>query len=150
MWDVMTDRQHLIQLLRDRSVKRGHFTLASGKTSDLYIDARVTTMSPEGLALIGPLAIPLIRAFTVRKEAKIHGTGKLIEGPFQKGDHVAIVEDVITTGASTLRAIDAVTRAGGHIEGVLALLDRGEEGRTAIENAGYRVMPIIHLTEVVS
>src|SRR6266540_5785558 len=180
MWDVMTDRQHLIQLLRDRSVKRGHFTLASGKTSDLYIDARVTTMSPEGLALIGPLAIqmlrdaawrvdaaggltlgadpiaysisqasnsspPLIRAFTVRKEAKIHGTGKLIEGPFQKGDHVAIVEDVITTGASTLRAIDAVTRAGGHIEGVLALLDRGEGGRTAIENAGYRVMPIIHL-----
>lgn len=185
MRDVMPDRQHLIHLLKDHSVKRGHFTLASGKTSDLYIDARVTTMSPEGLALIGPLAIqmlrdanwrvdavggltlgadpiaysisyasnsspPPLRAFTVRKEPKIHGTAKLIEGPFQRGDRVAIVEDVITTGASALRAIDAVTKAGGHIAGVLALLDREEGGRAAIEHAGYLVMPMIHLTEVVT
>jgi orotate phosphoribosyltransferase len=185
MRDVMTDRQRLIELLRDRSVKRGHFKLASGKTSDLYIDARVTTMSPEGLTLIGPLAVqmlrdaswnpdtvggltlgadpiayaisyassstpPLIRAFTVRKEAKSHGTGRVIEGPFREGDRVVIIEDVITTGASTLRAIEAVASAGGQIEGVLALLDREEGGRTKIENAGYQVMPIIHLEEIVT
>jgi len=185
MRDIMTDRQRLIELLRDRSVRRGHFILASGKTSNVYIDARVTTMSPEGLALIGPLAIQMlkdvgwkpdavggltlgadpiaysisyasnstgspIRAFTVRKETKSHGTRKLIEGPFQEGDHVVIIEDVITTGASALSAIEAIINVGGHIEGVLALLDREEGGRTTIEHAGYRVMPIIHLTEILT
>ena len=54
-----------------------------------------------------------VRAFTVRKEAKQHGTGKLIEGPFVRGDRVAIIEDVITTGGSALRAVEAVRAAGG-------------------------------------
>lgn len=181
----MTKRQQLIKLLAERSVKRGHFTLASGKSSNLYIDARTTTMSPEGLALIGPLAIqilkdarweldavggltlgadpvaysisyasslapPLLRAFTVRKEAKIHGTGKLIEGPFRQGDRVAIVEDVITTGSSALRAADAVRNAGGYVQGILALIDREEGGREAIEAAGYRVISLIHIGEVIA
>jgi len=181
----MTERQRLIELLAKRSVKRGHFTLASGKSSNLYIDARITTMSPQGLALIGPLAIrmlkdarweldaiggltlgadpiaysisyasnlapPLLRAFTVRKEVKIHGTGKLIEGPFQQGDRVAIVEDVITTGISALRAIDAVKSAGGHIQGVLALIDREEGGQEAIESAGYRVISLVRIGEVIA
>ena len=185
MRDVMTERQRLITLLKERSVKRGHFTLASGRTSSFYIDARVTTMSPEGLALIGPLALrtlkdagwtvnaiggltlgadpiaysislasnsvpPRLRAFTIRKETKLHGTGKLIEGPFQEGDCVAIIEDVITTGASALRAIEAITNAGGRVEGVLALLDREEGGRKAIENAGYRVISLIRLDEVIT
>jgi orotate phosphoribosyltransferase len=183
MRDTMTERQRLIELLTRRSIKRGHFTLASGKSSSLYIDARVTTMSPEGLALIGPLAIqtiknakwvmdsvggltlgadpiaysisyasnlspPLLRAFTIRKEAKIHGTGKLIEGPFQQGDRVVIVEDVITTGVSALKAIDAVKSAGGHIQGVLALIDREEGGRETIEEAGYNVISLIHVDEL--
>jgi len=183
MRDAMTERQRLIELLAERSIRRGHFTLASGKASNLYVDARVTTMSPEGLALIGPLAIqtikeamwvvdsvggltlgadpiaysisyasnlspPLLRAFTIRKEPKIHGTGKLIEGAFQEGDCVAIVEDVITTGISTLKAIDAVKNSGGHIEGVLALVDREEGGREAIEKAGYRVISLIHIGEL--
>jgi orotate phosphoribosyltransferase len=184
MTDAISQRQRLIQLLAERSVKTGRFTLASGKISDLYIDARLTTMSPEGLALIGPLAIqvfktaaweldaiggltlgadpiaysisyasnltpPLLRAFTVRKEAKTHGTSKLIEGTFQQGDRVVVVEDVITTGQSALRAIGAVRAAGGHIAGVFALVDREEGGREAIEEGGYEVISLTRRRELI-
>jgi orotate phosphoribosyltransferase len=183
MVDAMTERQHLIKLLVERSVKRGHFILASQKSSDLYIDARITTMSPEGLALIGPIAIevmknagwkidaaggltlgadpvayaisvasywnpPFIRAFTVRKNLKRHGTGKLIEGPFRAGDRVAIVEDVITTGVSALQAIAAVKSAGGEVKGVLTLVDRENGGRQTIEKNGYSVISLIRLSEI--
>jgi orotate phosphoribosyltransferase len=180
---TMTERQQLIKLLVERSVKRGHFILASRKSSDLYIDARITTMSPEGLALIGPIAIeamknagwkidaaggltlgadpvaysigvasywspPFIRAFTVRRNLKRHGTGKLIEGPFRAGDRVAIVEDVITTGASALQAIAAVKSAGGEVKGVLTLVDREDGGRETIERNGYNVISLIRLGEI--
>src|SRR5687768_9157135 len=185
MPDVMTERQRLVHLLATRSVKTGHFTLASGKTSDLYIDARLTTMSPEGLSLIGPLAIrmlkaaeweldsvgglnlgadpiaysisyasnftpPLLRAFTIRKEAKTHGTGRLIEGTFLHGDRAVVVEDVITTGSSALKAVDAVRAAGGYIVGLFTLVDREEGGRKAIEDAGYRVISVTHRSELMS
>ncbi|MEJ7813353.1 MAG: orotate phosphoribosyltransferase [Gemmatimonadaceae bacterium] len=181
------DRLHdrLVALLAARSAQRGEFTLASGRTSSLYIDARLTTMSPEGLATIGPLALgalarsgwgvqavggltlgadpiayaisyasmladgPTVRAFTVRKEAKAHGTGRLIEGPFQAGDRVAIVEDVITTGGSALRAADAVRAAGGEIAGVLALVDREEGGRETLEAAGHAVIALVRAAEIV-
>src|SRR3954465_8634384 len=111
------DHARLVSMLASRSARRGQFPLASGRQSTLYIDARLTTMSPDGLALIGPLALAALRqsrwqvdaigrltvcadpvryaiayasastdaalrAFTVRKEAKAHGTGRLIEGPF--------------------------------------------------------------------
>jgi orotate phosphoribosyltransferase len=183
MISAMTERQQLIRLLTKRSIKRGLFTLASGRATDLYIDARITTMSPEGLALIGPLAIeamknahwtvdavggltlgadpvaysissasntrpPPLRAFTVRKEAKTHGTGKLIEGPFQQGDRVVIVEDVITTGSSALFAINAVRSAGGHVEGVLTVVDRQDGGRQTIETEGYSVISLVQLGEL--
>ena len=84
-----------------------------------------------------------VRAFTVRKEPKSHGTGQVIEGPFRAGDHVAIIEDVITTGASALRAAAAVRAAGGHIIGVLAVVDREEGGRETVEKEGF---PVIALT----
>lgn len=185
MPDMTTERQRLVHLLATRSVKTGHFTLASGRISDFYIDARVTTMSPEGLALIGPLAIetlkaagweldsiggltlgadpiaysisyasnfapPLLRAFTIRKEAKVHGTGKLIEGAFRHGDRVVIIEDVITTGSSALQAISAVKTAGGDIAGVFTLVDREEGGQEAIEDAGYKVISVTHRGELMS
>jgi orotate phosphoribosyltransferase len=181
----MTEHEELVKLLAQRSAKRGRFTLASGKTSDLYIDARMTSMSPEGLSLIGSLGLhairatgwpvdavggmtlgadplayaisytssftpPLIRAFTVRKDAKPHGTNKLIEGPFQYGDHVIVVEDVITTGASALQAIDAIRSAGGNIQGVLALVDREDGGRGTIEAKGYDVISIVPIGEILA
>ena len=159
----MSSRDDLLTLLAARSAKRGNFTLASGRQSTLYIDARLTTMSPEGLALIGPLGLDAInaanwsadsvggltlgadpiacaisyasaasarpvRAFTVRKEPKTHGTGKLIEGPFRPDDRVVVIEDTITSGGSARKAIEAVRAAGGEVVGVLALVDREEGG----------------------
>jgi orotate phosphoribosyltransferase len=174
----------LLQLLATRSARRGQFTLASGKQSNLYIDARMTTMSPEGLALIGPLALRAVRsawnpdsvggltlgadpisyaiayasalegaplrAFTVRKEPKAHGTSKLIEGPFETTDRVAVVEDVITTGGSALKAIDAIRSAGATIAGVIALVDREEGGRQKIEEAGYPVIALTTATAILA
>ena len=180
----MTEHSALITMLVERSTKRGQFTLASGKESKYYIDARLTTMSPEGLSLIGPLALsrlhrsgwtidavggltlgadPIsyaisyasadsdhpLRAFTVRKEAKSHGTGRTIEGPFRKGDRVAVIEDVITTGGSALRAIEAVRLESGMVVGVLALVDREEGGRQAIEAAGVPVISLVAAREII-
>ncbi|MGH7674266.1 MAG: orotate phosphoribosyltransferase, partial [Gemmatimonadales bacterium] len=118
----------------------GDFVLASGRRSSYYIDARRTTMSGEGLTVIGPLALErlaargwkpravggltlgadpvsyaialaarahglAIDAFTVRKTAKTHGTSRRIEGCFEPGITVVVVEDVITTGQSAGEAI---------------------------------------------
>jgi orotate phosphoribosyltransferase len=85
----------------------------------------------------------MVRGFTVRKEAKQHGTGKLIEGPFESGDNVVVVEDVITTGGSALKAVEAIRAAGGQIQGVLSLVDRQEGGREALEAAGLRVISLV-------
>ena len=172
-------------LLAERSARRGKFVLSSGRESTLYIDARLTTMSPEGLIVIGELGLDalrqscwnvqsiggltlgadpvayaiaytsvatgqLIRAFSVRKEAKTHGTGRLIEGPFRAGDRVAIIEDVITTGGSALKAITAVQTAGGIVAGVLAVVDRQEGGREAIEAIGIPVIALTTADEIVA
>lgn len=142
-------------------------------------------MSPDGLALIGPLALAALRdvdwrvqavggltlgadpisyaiayasaetgsplrAFTVRKEAKAHGTGQLIEGPFHSGDRVAVIEDVITSGGSALRAVDAVRAAGGTVAGVLALVDREEGGRDALVSAGLPVVALARASDIVA
>jgi orotate phosphoribosyltransferase len=181
----MTAHDRLLSLLAERSARRGQFTLASGRQSTLYIDARLTTMSPDGLALIGPLALSRIRdagwtvdaiggltlgadpvsyaiayasaetdaplrAFTVRKEAKTHGTGRLIEGPFREGDRVVVIEDVITTGGSALRAVEAIRAARGEVAGVLALVDREEGGREALESAGLSVVSLARATDIVA
>jgi orotate phosphoribosyltransferase len=89
-----------------------------------------------------------VRAFTVRKEPKTHGTGRLIEGPFQPGDSVVVIEDTITTGSSALRAIGAVRESGGSVAGVLALVDREEGGREALEAQGHRVVSLALASEI--
>lgn len=179
----------LIDLLATRSAKRGDFVLASGRRSSLYIDCRLTAMSPEGQLLIGRAGLAnlaasgwkfdsvggltlgadpisyaiahasalahekgegeLIRAFTVRKEAKAHGTGRQIEGPFREGDRVVVVEDVITTGGSALKAIDAIRNGGGYVVGVLALVDREEGGREAIETTGITVRALATASQII-
>jgi orotate phosphoribosyltransferase len=90
-----------------------------------------------------------VRAFTVRKEAKAHGAGRRIEGPFLEGDRVAIVEDVITTGGSALRAAAAIREAGGHVMGVLAVVDRDEGGRDALEAEGLSVVALTRASDIV-
>jgi orotate phosphoribosyltransferase len=181
----MSRSDDLLTLLAARTAKRGTFTLASGRQSSLYIDARLTTMTAEGLALIGPLGLECIansnwrvdsiggltmgadpiacaisyasaatdsplRAFTVRKEPKTHGTGKLIEGPFRAGDRVAVIEDTITTGGSAKKAIEAVRAAGGVVVGVLALVDREEGGREALEAEDVAVISMTLASNIVA
>jgi orotate phosphoribosyltransferase len=181
----MTGHPALVQLLAERSAKQGQFILASGKRSNFYIDARLTTMSSEGLSIIGPLGLSTIReldwgadavggltlgadpisyaisyasaasdrplrAFTVRKEAKTHGTGKLIEGPLRSGDRVVVIEDVITTGDSALRAIEAVRNAKASVSGLMALVDREEGGREAIERTGVNVVSLVTASQIIA
>ncbi len=173
----------LKKILLEKSVRTGEFTLASGKTSDLYIDCRVTAMDPFGANLIGKLGWQAVRekiqaenldiqciggmtlgadpislsvgmasaiahpdealqVFTVRKEPKGHGAGKQIEGNFKSGDTIVVVDDVITTGGSTLKAVDVIEREGGKVAFCLVLVDREEGGRQAIEE---RDIPVIAL-----
>ncbi len=181
----MTEIQPLIDLLASRSARRGEFTLASGRHSTLYIDARLTTMSPEGLSIIGPTGLHAIRAsgwepdavggmtlgadpiayaisyasastrsplraFTIRKEPKSHGTKQLIEGPFRSGDRIIIVEDVITTGASAIRAMDVAREAGATVLGVLALVDREEGGREALEQHVSKVVALTRASDIIA
>ncbi len=87
-------------------------------------------------------------AFTVRKEAKAHGAGRLIEGGFEPGQRVVVVEDVITTGESALRALRAVREAGGDILGVLAVVDRQEGGREKIESVQIGVASIFTASDL--
>lgn len=89
-----------------------------------------------------------IDAFTVRKEAKGHGAGKLIEGGFETGMSVVVVEDVITTGDSALRAAQSVAAAGGRVLGIIAVVDREEGGRERIEAAGYSVRSLARVSEL--
>ena len=83
-----------------------------------------------------------LQVFTVRKEPKGHGAGKQIEGNFKSGANVIVVDDVITTGGSTLKAIDAIEREGGKVAFCLVLVDREEGGREAIEARGIHVLPL--------
>src|SRR5881398_2954604 len=87
-------------------------------------------------------------AFTVRKQAKSHGTGRRIEGCFKPGVAVVVVEDVITTGYSAAEAIAAITAEGGRVLGVLAVVDREEGGRAALEQGGHAVEALVTATEL--
>ncbi len=190
VFDPSTAREQLLTLLAQRSAKRGDFVLSSGRRSSLYVDCRLTTMSPEGQRLLGVLGLQalsdtgwaadavggltlgadpiayaiahassfaneqgagaLVRAFTVRKQPKQHGTGRRVEGPFVSGDRVVVVEDVITTGGSALTAVEAIREEGGVVLGVLAVVDREEGGREALEAAGLQVHALATATELVA
>ncbi len=178
---MSTPIQELQQILLAKSIKTGHFVLASGKESDLYCDCRVTALDAIGANLIGQcgwelvqkqimplfpevnsiggmtmgadpisLAIGMYSAkektpmsvFTVRKEVKEHGRTKRIEGNFAAGQTIIVVDDVITTGGSTLKAIDAIEAEGGKVVAALVLVDREEGGREAIEARNIPVFPL--------
>jgi orotate phosphoribosyltransferase len=87
-------------------------------------------------------------AFTVRKEAKSHGAGQLIEGVFEPGWPVVVIEDTITTGASALRAAEAVQNAGAVVLGVLAVVDREEGGVERIAEQGLSTVALVKVSEL--
>jgi orotate phosphoribosyltransferase len=93
-------------------------------------------------------APPLIHAFTVRKAAKTHGAGRRIEGCFEPGAAVVVVEDVITTGGSALEAVRVVREEGGAVLGVLGVVDREEGGRASLEATGLAVEVLVGVHEL--
>jgi orotate phosphoribosyltransferase len=181
----MDHRARLRDLLVERSLALGDFTLSSGARSSYYVDARRTTMSAEGQSLVGILGyqrlrelVPTVRwvggltlgadpisnaiahqswqegdpidAFTVRKAAKDHGTGRRIEGGLPPGAPVLVVEDTLTSGASALEAVSALRFHGADVKGVLALVDREAGGVDALQEAGLRVSVIFTAAELLA
>jgi orotate phosphoribosyltransferase len=103
-----------------------------------------------GLASFAAQPESHLQTFTVRKTTKAHGRQKLIEGNFKAGDRVVVVDDVITTGGSTITAIEAIEAAGGKIEFALVLVDRQEGGRANIEARGIPVEAMLLRDEVLA
>lgn len=100
------------------------------------------------LASASIAAPPVVEAFSVRKEAKSHGTARRIEGNFGPGSQVVVVEDVLTTGGSALTAVEAVRDGGGTVLGLLVVVDREEGGRSAIEGHGIEVVALTTATDL--
>lgn len=180
-------KQRLIALIVERSFQYSEqpdFTLASGKKSNFYINCKLTTLSPEGMFLVGHLLYDLVRrqtrrkiqavggltlgadpvanaiaftsyikgdpleSFVVRKEPKKHGTMQWIEGQVKKGDRVVIVEDVITTGGSTEKAVMRARECGLKVEGVVILVDRQEGGREKIREMKIPCHALLNREEI--
>ena len=90
--------------------------------------------------------IPL-KGFMVRKQSKGHGTNQFVEGPVTAGDHVVIVEDVVTTGGSSLEAIEKVEALGAAVDGVITIIDRLEGGKEMFESKGYFLTPLFTIRD---
>lgn len=160
-------------MLREHSYRKGTFQLASGRTSDFFIDCKTTVLRAEGHVLAGKALLEAIQALDakavavagvalggcslassvaycsalegapidavyVRKTAKEHGTGRSIEGAahLEPGAVLVLVEDTVTTGGSSLRAVEALRKAGFEVAAVLALVDREEGAQEAFRAAG--------------
>ena len=161
----MDAKRTLLDELRSHAIVIGDVVLTSGRTAQYYVDAKRAILRPAGFRALGelvaaqaadwgatavggltmgadPVACAALaggfdgKAFFVRKESKQHGLQRRIEGPILDADErCVIVEDVVTTGGSTLQAIEAVREAGHEIVGVIAVLDRLAGGAEAIEAA---------------
>jgi orotate phosphoribosyltransferase len=160
------DRNALIEVVREKALQFGDFTLASGKKASFYLDCRCVTLDAQGANLVAAGMIQSwldantwpdavggmaegkeLRGFFCRKEAKDHGKGKQIEGPVKSGDQVVIVEDVVTTGGSSLKAIEACEAFGLKVTGVTAIIDRMAGGREAFESRGYPLTTLLTIRD---
>jgi orotate phosphoribosyltransferase len=169
-------RERLLEELRSQALVIGEVTLTSGATAQYLVDAKRAILLPAGFAALGELvaaqarewgatavggmtmgADPIacaalaggadVKAFFVRKEAKAHGLSRRIEGPLlDPSDRCMLVEDVVTTGGSTLRALEAIRDEGHQVCGVLAICDRLVGGADAIRDAAG--VPYVALTTI--
>jgi orotate phosphoribosyltransferase len=174
------DRSALIQIIREKALQFGEFTLASGKKASFYLDLKQITLDAGGARLVGEGILDLLRenlpaavggmsigadpitaaiitiaginnlslqGFMVRKEPKGHGTNRYIEGPVHPGQRVVIVEDVVTTGGSSLLAIERAEEFGLKVERVIAIVDRLEGGREAFAARGYPLTTLLTIRD---
>ncbi len=100
------------------------------------------------LALAGAAGKPQLKGFLVRKETKGHGTGRLVEGPVESGMEVVIVDDVATTGGSSLQAVDAVEAMGCKVARVIAVLDRLEGAKAAFDARGLDFRALVTIRDL--
>jgi orotate phosphoribosyltransferase len=169
-------RERLLASLRDHALVVGEVVLTSGRTAQYLVDAKRAILRREGFLALGELvaaqaaaweatavggmtmgADPIacaalaggadVKAFFVRKETKSHGLARRIEGPMlEPGDRCMLVEDVVTTGGSTIRALQALQEEGHQVCGVLAICDRLAGGGDAIAQAAGA--PYLALTTI--
>ena len=172
----MSAAERLLDELREHALVIGRVTLSSGREADYYVDAKRAILRPAGFAALAELAAAEVadrgatavggltmgadpvacaalaggspaKAFFVRKERKAHGLQRWVEGPLlDEGERCLIVEDVVTTGGSTVAAIERVREEGLEVVGVLSVLDRLAGGAEAIEAAAgapYRALTTI-------
>jgi orotate phosphoribosyltransferase len=167
----LSARETLARELRDHALVIGEVTLTSGRKAQYLVDAKQAILLPAGFRALGELvaeeaarvgatavggltmgADPIacaalaggadVKAFFVRKERKEHALARWIEGPpLEPGERCLVVEDVVTTGGSTIKAVERVRAEGHEVVGVLAILDRLAGGAEAIEaHAPYRAL----------
>jgi orotate phosphoribosyltransferase len=172
-------RERLVAELREHALVIGDVTLTSGQKAGYYVDAKRAILLPEGFRALGELvaeqarergatavggmtmgADPVacaalaagadVKAFFVRKDRKQHGLQRWVEGPLlEDGERCLIVEDVVTTGDSTVSAIERVREEGLEIVGVVSVLDRLAGGAEAIERAaGAPYVPLATIDDV--
>lgn len=177
----MDKRQELIELFRERALKFGDFTLASGQKSTYYLDGKQITLFSKGLRLvsegllslldgiefdaIGGMSIgadPIIGGvltvaaeqgrsidgFLVRKEAKGHGTNRYIEGPVKPGAKVVIIDDVVTTGGSSLQAADRAIEYGCQVVQVVGIVDRLQGGAANFAARSLPFRPLLTIEDL--
>jgi len=180
----MFDRNALKELVHEKALRFGDFTLASGKKAKYYLDGKQVTLDPVGSKLVGEGMLQIIsdenlgeatavggmaigadpitsavvtmsavagenplRGFMVRKESKKHGTEQFVEGPVKPGEKVVIVEDVVTTGGSSLLAIERVEKFGLEVIAVISVIDRMEGGKEAFAKAGYPLFSLLNIRD---
>jgi len=176
----MGARETLRDELRRHALVMGEVTLTSGAVAQYYVDAKRAVLRPAGFEALAELVAGYageweatavggltmgadapacaalaggadVKAFFVRKEVKAHGLQRRIEGPpLEPGERCLIVEDVVTTGGSTVQAIEAVQGEGHDVCGVVAILDRLTGGAAAIEHAasGAPYAPLCTIDDV--
>ena len=174
-------REVLLHRLAESAYRRGQFTLASGRSSEHYVNCKPVSLSGTGLVLISTAMLenvevdavavagltlgadPLVsgvamaaaqtgrplEALIVRKQAKGHGTGAWLEGPLPAaGSVVTVLEDVVTTGGSSLKAVNQLKDAGYRVNRVVTIVDREEGGAAAMEKAGLELISLFRLSEI--
>ncbi len=167
----------LLQLLKDKCFKVGNFKLSSGQDTDYYVNCKNVTLSGAGLRQVstqlaglveeGSVAVagltlgadPLVAgvamvsnldAFIIRKEPKGHGTQAWIEGPvLPEGSKVTVVEDVTTTGGSSIKAVEKLRDVGYNINRVVTIIDRQEGAETAMKDAGLELVSLYKLKDLI-